>query len=335
MGVIECKNVTKVYRVPEKPKPGAWNKIRSLFYRKWLKKIIKNVSFTLKEGEFVGYVGPNGAGKSTTIKLLTGVLTPTSGSIRVLGFDPGKERYEYTYNIGVVFGHRSLLEFDIPVVESFKLFKAIYELDEETFRERLEYFADMLNIKDLLHIPVRKLSLGQRMRCELAASLLHKPKVIFLDEPTIGLDAVSKEEIRNFLTKVNREEKVTIILTTHDMDDIEALCNRIILIDEGKIVYDGDLGKFTQGYVKHKTVEFQTGRVKKKAKYEAALKLADSVEEAGRLVRLRVDIKKHKIAAVLDKILASAEVDDLTVHSPRLEHVIKEAYKKESKKKKG
>lgn len=335
MTVIDFKNVTKTYRVPEKPKPGAWNKVKSLFYRKWLKKkIIKNISFKLKEGEFVGYVGPNGAGKSTTIKLLTGVLTPSSGSISVLGFDPVKDRYQYTYNIGVVFGHRSLLEFDIPVIESFKLFRAIYELDEETFKERLDYFADMLKIRDLLHIQVRKLSLGQRMRCELAASLLHKPKIIFLDEPTIGLDAISKEEIRNFLTKINKEEKVTIILTTHDMDDIEALCTRIILIDEGKVVYDGNLEKFTQGYIKHKTIEFQLGSVKRKAQYGAVLKSADEVEEEGRTVRLRIDIKEHKIASVLDKLLTSAEIDDLTVHSPRLEHVIKEAYKKSSKKKK-
>jgi len=328
MVVVEFKKVRKMYRVPEKPKKGFWHKIRAMFYRKWHKKdIIKNVSFELKEGEFVGYVGPNGAGKSTTIKLLTGVLTPSSGQIRVLGFDPVKDRYKYTYNIGVVFGHRSLLEFDIPVIESFKLFKAIYELEEKTFKERLEYFADMLKINDLLHVPVRKLSLGQRMRCELAASLLHKPKIIFLDEPTIGLDAISKEEIRSFLARINKEEKVTIILTTHDMDDIEALCHRLILIDDGHIVYDGALKEFTEKYIKHKTIEYELARVKSKKAYETLLESVDEKEQEGKMARLRVDVKKQRVADVLAALLKSAEVDDLTIHSPRLEHVIKEAYK--------
>lgn len=329
MNIIDFKKVVKTYRVPKKPKEGFWQKVKSLFYRKWLtKEIIKDVSFSLKEGEFVGYVGPNGAGKSTTIKLLTGILTPTSGTIRVLGFDPVKDREKYTYNIGVVFGHRSLLEFDIPVIDSLRMFKAIYELDEKTFELRLKQFAKMLKIDELLHVPVRKLSLGQRMRCELAASLLHKPKVIFLDEPTIGLDAISKEEIRNFLKQINKEQNVTIILTTHDMDDIEALCTRLILIDDGSIVYDGALERFTERYIRHKTIEFQLAKVVKKAEYERVLKVADEVEKEGRKVVLRIDIRKHKIAPILDKLLGSARIDDLTIHSPRLEHIIKEAYAK-------
>lgn len=331
MRVINFENVTKKYRVPEKPKPGFFNSLKAFFYRKWFEKdIIKNISFEIEEGEFVGYIGPNGAGKSTTIKLLTGVLTPTSGNISVLSLSPTKNRYEFTYKIGVVFGHRSMLEFDIPVIESFKLYKAIYELNDSEFRERVDYFCKMLKLEDLLHVPVRKLSLGQRMRCELAASLLHKPRIIFLDEPTIGLDAISKEEIRNFLTKINREEKVTIILTTHDMDDIEALCSRIMVIDEGRIVHDGKLEEFKKKYIRHKTVEFQLKEIKNNKKYEHVLSLADESEFEGRKVLLRINVKKHRIHSVLDGLLESADVDDLTVHTPRLEHVIKEVYQANS-----
>jgi len=332
MNAVEVRNVTKVYRIPEKPKSGFWQSVRRLFYRKWLnKEIISNISFSIKKGEFVGYIGPNGAGKSTTIKLLTGVLTPTSGSINVLGFNPIKDRYRFTYKIGVVFGHRSMLEFDIPVIDSLNLFKAIYELDDATFNERLKYFSDMLKLNDILHVPVRKLSLGQRMRCELAASLLHKPEIIFLDEPTIGLDAISKDEIRNFLTKVNREENVTIILTTHDMDDIEALCSRIILIDDGTIAYDGSLDEFKRKYIRHKTVEYVLLSERNKKKYQELLKLADDVEQEGRTVRLRINIKKCRMPDILSMLLDSADVEDLTMHTPRLEHVIKEVYEKNKK----
>jgi len=332
MKAIEVKGVTKIYNVPVKPKSGFFNRLVSVFHRTWIKKIIiKDISFDIEQGEFVGYIGPNGAGKSTTIKLLTGILTPSSGTISVLGFSPTEQRYEYTYNIGVVFGHRSVLEFDIPVIDSFKLFKSIYELDESTFDSRLRLFSKMLALDDLLHIPVRKLSLGQRMRCEIAACLLHRPKVIFLDEPTIGLDAISKSEIRSFLTKINKEENVTIILTTHDMDDIEELCHRIILIDDGSLVYDGSLNDFKKEFIAHKTVEYKLLKVLKNSEYKKILSSAHEVEHEGDIVRLRVDSKKD-ITKILKSVLECAVVEDISIHTPRLEHLIKEVYLKNKKK---
>ncbi len=326
--VISVKDVSKDFRVPEKTKQSF---LSSMFYRRWKTvRVLHDVSFSVNEGEFVGYVGPNGAGKSTTIKLLTGVLTPTSGEISVLGFNPTKQRYQYTYNIGVVFGQKSLLDFDLPVMDSFLLYKDVYELSDHEFKERLDFFSRILKIDELLHIPVRKLSLGQRMRCEIAASLLHKPKVVFLDEPTIGLDAIAKEEIRQFLREINKKEKVTIMLTTHDMDDIEALCERIIIVDDGKILYDGDLSSVKKRFVRHKTIEFELEEVKNKRRYEAILDKASSVRKEGRWVRLMMPIEKINVAKAVEQLLSACVVHDLVVHEPSLEAVIREIYKTKS-----
>ena len=327
--VIKINNVSKDFRVPEKVTKSTFlHKLKSVFYRKWLiTRVLHDVSFDVNEGEFVGYVGPNGAGKSTTIKLLTGVLTPSSGEISVLGFNPTKQRYQYTYNIGVVFGQKSLLDFDLPVIDSFLLYKDVYELSETDFKERLDFFSQILKIDELFHIPVRKLSLGQRMRCEIAASLLHKPKVVFLDEPTIGLDAIAKEEIRNFLREINKKEKVTIILTTHDMDDIEALCNRIIVLDKGKIIYDGEIGPMKKRFIKHKTIEFELEEVRNKKKYESILEKASSVKKEGRWVSIALPIEKYRIGKIVESLLSSCDVHDLKVHEPNLEAVIREIYR--------
>ena len=286
--------------------------------------VLKDVSFTVNEGEFIGYIGPNGAGKSTTIKLLTGILYPTAGSIRVLGFDPNRDRYQYTYNIGVVFGQRSLLEYDIPVIDSFLLYKAIYELDRAKFKKRLAEFVELLALEDLLHIPVRKLSLGQRMRCEIAASLLHEPRVIFLDEPTIGLDALSKQEIREFLRRINQEEKVTIMLTTHDMGDIEELCGRIIFINDGSIIYDGPLKTLKQTYATHKDVQIS---------YDELICVPSEFET---LVK-RIDGKTYvfsvphaQAVAIVPELLKLGRAKDVLIHEPDLEDVVKIIYRNNS-----
>ncbi|MBN1845394.1 MAG: ATP-binding cassette domain-containing protein [Sedimentisphaerales bacterium] len=294
---------------------------KSLFYRRNRRvDVIHDVSFTVREGEFIGYIGPNGAGKSTTIKLLTGILYPQAGSIRVLGYEPHTQRYEYTYHIGVVFGQRSLLEYDIPVADSLSLYRAIYELNERQFAERLEEFTAMLDLGDLLHIPVRKLSLGQRMRCEIAASLLHRPRVIFLDEPTIGLDALSKHEIREFLRRINQQEKVTIILTTHDMDDIEQLCERIIFIHVGHIVYDGPLNTLKNKYVTRKDVEIVYDRpVEIPPAFEPLVHRRDR-----NTCTFRVD--RHRTAELVPKLLALGPARDVSIHEPRLEDVVKIMY---------
>ena len=239
--MITMENVCKSYRIAKR-NAGFTEACKALFHREYqVIDALKNVSFTISDGEMVGYIGPNGAGKSSTIKILSGILTPDSGKVLVDGRTPWKNRIAHVREIGVVFGQRSQLWWDVPVIDSFELLKDIYSVPNQTYHENLEELTETLNLRELLRTPVRQLSLGQRMRCEIAASLLHSPKVLFLDEPTIGLDAVSKLAVRDFIQQLNREEKTTVILTTHDMQDIEALASRVILIGKGRILLDGTL----------------------------------------------------------------------------------------------
>ena len=316
--MIDLQHVHKSFAVPVKAK-RTW---KSIFYRQTMSvDVLNDISFAVAEGEFVGYIGPNGAGKSTTIKLLTGILYPSAGSIRVLGFEPHRDRYKYTYHIGVVFGQRSLLEYDIPVIDSFLLYKAIYELDRVKFKKRLAEFTELLELEDLLHIPVRKLSLGQRMRCEIAASLLHEPRVIFLDEPTIGLDALSKQEIRGFLRRINSQEKVTIILTTHDMGDIEQLCQRIIFINVGNIIYDGPLKTLKQTYATHKDVEISYDEpIEVPARFERLLKKADGKTCV-------FSVPHAEAVTIVPELLQLGRAHDVSIHEPDLEDVVKIIYR--------
>ena len=239
--MIEFSNICKSYRVAKR-ESGFGNAVKSVFKREYsIINAIDNISFSISDGEMVGYIGPNGAGKSTTIKILSGILTPDSGTCLVNGQVPWKDRKEYVRQIGVVFGQRSQLWWDIPVMDSFELLQAIYSIPASKYRSKLEELTQLLNLEELLKTPTRQLSLGQRMRCEIAASLLHEPKLLFLDEPTIGLDAVSKIAVRDFIKKMNEEHKTTVILTTHDMQDIEAITNRVILIGKGQKLLDGTL----------------------------------------------------------------------------------------------
>ncbi len=245
--MITMEHVCKSYKIAKR-NAGLGEAFKALFRREYETiHALNDVSFTINDGEMVGYIGPNGAGKSSTIKILSGILTPDSGTVLIDGRIPYKNRIEHVKEIGVVFGQRSQLWWDVPVIDSFELLKDIYSISTPKYNNNLEELTELLNLKELLRTPTRQLSLGQRMRCEIAASLLHSPRILFLDEPTIGLDAVSKLAVRDFILKQNRIHKTTVILTTHDMQDIEALTNRIILIGKGQILIDGTLDDIKNG----------------------------------------------------------------------------------------
>ncbi len=246
--MITLTHVCKTYKVSKRD-AGFSSALKALFHREYERiSALDDVSFTISDGEMVGYIGPNGAGKSSTIKILSGILVPDAGTCLVNGLIPWKNRIEHVKNIGVVFGQRTQLWWDVPILDSFELLKEIYQISTPLYRQNLEQLTEMLDLSALLKTPARQLSLGQRMRCELAGSLLHSPKILFLDEPTIGLDAVSKLAVRDFILKLNAEKKTTVILTTHDMQDIEALTSRIILIGKGQILLDGHIHQIKEGF---------------------------------------------------------------------------------------
>ena len=258
MSFINVNHISKTFKVAKR-QSGLKASLKSFFKRNYIYiEAVKDVSFEIEKGEIIGYIGPNGAGKSTTIKMLSGILTPDEGTININGLSPSKDRIKYVSNIGVVFGQRSQLWWDIPASDTFDLLKDIYKLDESEFNKTREQLIELLDLKNIVNIPVRQLSLGQRMRCEIAASLIHKPSILFLDEPTIGLDAESKIKVRNFIKKINKEMNTTIILTTHDMSDIEALAKRIILIGKGRILYDGNIKKLKEKYDNTKEIQIIT-----------------------------------------------------------------------------
>ena len=332
--IIKVKNLKKDFKVPKKSKNLSKLKQRlSWFYREWeTKRAVKGVDLDIKEGEILGYLGPNGAGKSTTIKMLTGILHPTSGSIEVLnGLSPFDDRREYTQEIGVVFGQRSILAYDIPVKDSFRLFKAIYGLSEEFYQARLKMLVKMLGVDKFFETPYRMLSLGEKMRCELAASFLHQPRIVFLDEPTIGLDAQAKITIRKFLKEINKKENVTILITTHDMDDIEELCERIVVIDEGIVAYEGTVKTFKTQYANTKQVDISYSKIlddKKLKTLDKKYGVENTLENAK---SFEFPISES-LGNFLKELVASVEIHDLSIHEPKLEHVIAEMYQKQKKK---
>jgi ABC-2 type transport system ATP-binding protein len=325
--LISIRDLTKHFRTFQR-REGVWGAIQNLFVRDYKTVVaVDRITFEIERGEMVGYIGPNGAGKSTTIKMLTGILVPTSGEARVNGFVPYAQRKEYVKTIGVVFGQRTQLWWDIAVIESFKLLRRIYDVPQRDFDERMELFHQVLGIRDYLHAPVRKLSLGERMRCDLAAALLHNPPLLFLDEPTIGLDVVAKDHIRQFLREVNRRYQTTILLTTHDLDDIEELCRRIMIIDHGRLLYDGPLGLLKQKLLRTKQVKFvlkdseQVPRVS--ALSNGGLRL-DQVDEL--TYRIVFDRGKVSTADLIRQVLGTVEIRDLLIEDEPIEEIVKRIY---------
>lgn len=322
--VIEVRNVKKEFRTVGK-KAGLKGSLAGLFSRKYITtSALKGVSFEVKKGEFVGVVGPNGAGKSTMVKVLTGILTPTSGRVTVLGYVPYEQRQDYAQYIGVVFGQRTQLWWDLPVRDTFDLLRRIYDIPEKTYHENMRRFVDMLGLDKYMHRPVRKLSLGERMRCDLAASLLHNPKVVFLDEPTIGLDVEAKYRIRQFLKEQNRKG-ATIILTTHDMGDIEELCPRMIIIDKGGILYDGLTSDIT-----HRISNQRALVVDFKEPSPPKIRLpkgAGLVSREGDRAVINIDIRKTTVADVIRHVLRHYRVDDIATEEPSIEETIRKIYR--------
>jgi ABC-2 type transport system ATP-binding protein len=325
--LIEVRELSKHFRTFQR-REGVWGGIQNLFVREYRTvEAVNKVSFTVERGEMVGYIGPNGAGKSTSIKMLTGILVPTSGFLQVNGFVPYRQRRQYVKTIGVVFGQRTQLWWDIAVVESFKLLRRIYDVSQRDFDARMERFNEVLGIRDYLHTPVRKLSLGERMRCDLAAALLHNPPLLFLDEPTIGLDVVAKDHIRQFLRAINREFHTTVVLTTHDLDDIEELCRRIMIIDHGRVLYDGPLESLKQKLLRTKQIKCV---LKDRAQVEGVLAFSRDgleVEQVDELTyRILFDRSRTSTADLIREILGAVEVRDLLIEDEPIEEIVKRIY---------
>lgn len=322
MAIIQVKNLRKVYKT-HKREPGLLNAVKSLFKRQYeIKHALKGISFEVQKGEIVGFIGPNGAGKSTTIKVISGVLYPTEGEVRVMNFTPWKDRVKYVKNIGVVFGQKPQLIWDLPPVDTFYLNKELYEIPEKQFHERLEYLTKLLNIENFYKTPARDLSLGERMKCKLVSAMLHNPKLVFLDEPSIGLDVIAKDRLRDFIKSVNKKYDTTFIVTTHDMQDIERLCKRIIIINKGQIVYDGRLRDIKSKVLSSKILEVKFFELKNQFRFKGC-----EVLKRGKYgMKILVDTTKQPIRNVINYLVSHYDFADLVVSDPPIEDIIKKIY---------
>jgi ABC-2 type transport system ATP-binding protein len=324
MTQITVENLCKSFKVPRR-QGGLYNSFKSVFHREYETiHALQGISFSLNAGEMVGYIGPNGAGKSTTVKIMSGILVPDSGKCDILGRTPWLRRKEHVRQIGVVFGQRSQLWWDVPVIDSFDLLKDIYRVPETTYRKTKDELVEVLGLQSLLNMPVRQLSLGQKMRCELAASLLHQPPIIFLDEPTIGLDAVSKLAVRNFIERMNRERQVTVILTTHDMDDIEALSSRLMVIGKGTILFDGSVGQLRRTLVPERVVKVEFREPPRRFDYPPAVLAGHN----GRTAEYRFNPVKISAIDLIAAVSADTPVKDFVVENPPIEEIVAGMYKK-------
>ncbi len=323
--LIKVNHISKSFRIA-KQKQGIINAVKQMIKPNYiLKKAVDDINFTIKEGEMVGFLGPNGSGKSTTVKMLSGILHPDQGSIEVGDFIPYRDRKKYVSQIGVVFGQKSQLAWDLPVLESFDLLKHIYRIEEKKYQDNLERFVTLLDMKDFLLQPVRQLSLGQRMRADIAASLLHSPKIVFFDEPTIGVDVVGKEKIREFIVELNKTDRITMLFTTHDMQDIEKTCDKAIIIDHGTMIYDGTLASIKERFGNTKQIEVTMDQHQEIVTIENVS--IENVSQQGDF-KYRFSYEKNKISLdwLMKEILSTYSVKDFSIIEPGIESIIRKIY---------
>jgi ABC-2 type transport system ATP-binding protein len=328
---IEVQGLRKEFK-SYSSRSGLKGAFRDLLTRNYkIMPAVNDINFTVKQGEMVAYIGENGAGKSTTIKMLAGILTPTAGTVRVNGMDPHREREAFTQTIGVVFGQRSSLWWDIAVQESFRLLKKVYKVSDEQYEDHMGHVIRTLDIGPLLDKPVRKLSLGQRMRCELAAALIHNPPLLFLDEPTIGLDVLVKLKIREFLKEINEKYQTTILLTTHDLGDIEAICERVIMLDEGKIIYDGELTSLKSNWAEGKEIHFQfMDQVSLTELQSLPLLFPVTWEynEKDQIYIAYIKEEKDSISQLISAVVSHYKIKDVKIHETSIEEIVRNIYEK-------
>lgn len=326
MSFIEVNEVSKAFRI-NKRQAGITGMIANLFVPKYERKqAVKGISFSIEQGEMVGFIGPNGAGKSTTIKMLSGILYPDRGEIKVDGYIPYKQRKDYVGRIGVVFGQKSQLQWELPVIDSFELLKSIYRIPDEVYRKNLDRFTEMLDMGGFLNQPVRQLSLGQRMRADIVAALLHSPKIVFFDEPTIGVDVTGKERIRDFIRELNRQDKVTMLFTTHDMQDIEKTCDRLVIIDEGAKVYDGTLQGIREQYGTARQLDVEFAGEERIAPINK-VEIIDLEDNKKRFVFENRDVHINEL---MNNLLNNYSVRDINISEPEIESIIRRIYSGEA-----
>ncbi|MDY6875782.1 MAG: ATP-binding cassette domain-containing protein [Chloroflexota bacterium] len=324
MSVIQVRELSKHFKVPAR-KEGRFAAARNLFSLEHTEKVaVDRITFAIEKGEMVGYVGPNGAGKSTTIKMLTGILLPTSGEVEVDGLVPHRDRKRLAYRIGVVFGQKTQLWWDVPVIESLRLLKEIYKIPTSTYEANLALFNDMLDLHEFQDTPVRQLSLGQRMRSDLVAALLHNPDILFLDEPTIGVDVVAKDRFRTFLQQLNEEQQVTVLLTTHDLSDIEKVCERMMIIDEGCIIYDGAIADMKEQIMPYRVlvVDFADNVP------HIEIDQAELMERKGWRSRFRFDRRQVSASELITALAQKYPVKDISIEEPEIETIVREIYER-------
>lgn len=320
--IIQVQNLAKKFRLKQK-QPGLINSLKTLFKSEYKEVVaVDNISFSVQKGEILAFIGPNGAGKSTTIKMLSGILFPSGGTISVLGFDPTKQRKRLAYHIGLVFGQKPQLWYHLPPQDTYELLSHIYELDRDSYSKRKKFLVDAFGIEELLNTPVRKLSLGQRMRCEIVASLIHQPQIIFLDEPTIGLDVIAKQQIREVIKYLNEKEQVTIFLTSHDAGDIETLAQRTIVINHGSLIFDDTTQALKKNYIKKKLIEI----IFTQAKKSFSCPYGQIIASTNFSVTIEVDTTHYTMDEVMSYIFQLGAVQDINIYDPPMEEIIADIY---------